>query len=128
MVLQCPRCRGVALEEIEVGEILVDRCPRCAGIWFDNAEISEIIGRQFPMTRFESVVPDEAASDVSIGCPRCDGVSLREFTCNEEGAGTGCLVYRCVSCIGSWLDRGELKAIEDASLSETLKTYFLNIK
>ena len=94
MALQCPRCRDMALEEIEVGEILVDRCPRCAGIWFDNAEISEIIGRQLPVTRFESVVPDDTASDASMGCPRCDGVSLREFACGEEGTGTGCVVHR----------------------------------
>ena len=128
MVLQCPRCRDVALEEIEVGEIIVDRCRRCAGIWFDNAEIGEITGRQFPVTRFESVVPEETNTDASMSCPRCDGVSLRRFTCGDESSEPGCLVYRCVSCIGSWLDRGELNAIEDPRLGETLKAYFSGLK
>ncbi len=128
MALECPRCQDVALEEIEVGEIIVDRCPRCAGIWFDNAEISEIIGRQLQVTQFESVVPKDEFSDKTMGCPRCEGVALRKYACNHEGDDRGCLVYRCVSCIGSWLDRGELRDIEDERLGETLKVYFSTVK
>jgi Zn-finger nucleic acid-binding protein len=128
MALECPRCENVSLEEIEVGEIIVDRCPRCAGIWFDNAEISEIIGRQLQVTKFESVVPKDELADKSMSCPRCDGVSLRKFVCSHEGAEQGCMVYRCVSCIGSWLDRGELRDIEDQRLGESLKAYFARVK
>ncbi|MCP4198641.1 MAG: zf-TFIIB domain-containing protein [Proteobacteria bacterium] len=128
MALDCPRCQNVSLEEIEVGEIIVDRCPRCAGIWFDNAEISEIIGRQFKVTKFESVVPKDEFSDKSMGCPRCEGVSLRKFGCGHEEEEQGCTVYRCVSCIGSWLDRGELREIEDGRLEESLKAYFTRVE
>ena len=127
MALDCPRCEQVALEEIDVGEIVVDRCPRCAGIWFDNAEISAIIGRQFQTTRFESIVPPSAAGDHDMSCPRCEDVPLRKFTCESPDGEPGCQVYRCVSCIGSWLDRGELRAMEDGRLEEVLKAYFSKV-
>ncbi len=126
MALDCPRCRQVVLNEIEVGGVVLDRCPRCAGIWFDNSEIGELVGRQSQVTSFESIVPPSDLSDEKINCPRCDDVSLRKLVSQREGKRER-VVYRCVSCIGTWLDRGELRDAEDAGLAEVLQDFFFKV-
>jgi Zn-finger nucleic acid-binding protein len=126
MALSCPRCEDVELEEIEVGEVIIDRCVQCAGIWFDSAEITSIVGPRARISNFESIVPGDDYCVDSMKCPRCQGVSLRRFltyTPTDEER----IAYRCVSCIGTWLDRGELRASEDPQLSSTLKNYFSEI-
>ena len=126
MALDCPRCREILLEEIELGEIPIDRCPRCAGLWFDNAEVGEITGLRSKLHKFESVVPPSDFSEEEMLCPRCDNVALRRLT--VDGTHRKHVLFRCVSCVGTWLDRGELKEHEDKRLTETLKAYFSNIE
>ena len=126
MALDCPRCQGVALEEIELGETPIDRCPRCAGLWFDNAEAGEITGMRSQLQKFESMVPPSEYGEEEIMCPRCEGVPLRRLALSGETREHQLL--RCVSCVGTWVDRGELREIEDASLVETLTTYFFKFQ
>jgi hypothetical protein len=38
--------------------------------------------------------------------------------------GPGRMVYRCASCSGTWIDRGELREQEDPGLPENLRRYF----
>ncbi len=123
MALDCPRCQNIQLEEIEIGDVLVDRCPRCAGLWFDHAEIGEITGPESRIRKVESMVPQPQFSSDVLNCPHCEGVSLREL--NSQGKKRKHTVYRCVSCVGTWLDRGQLREIEDPRLLETLKNYFV---
>lgn len=126
MALACPRCLDVKLEEIDVGDVILDRCPRCGGIWFDNAEIGEIVGTKSASSGFESTIPPAPDGSDAMECPRCNGVDLRKLTiCKDEGR--ACYVYRCISCIGTWLDRGELRAEEDGQLQGVLKSYFEKI-
>jgi len=100
----------------------VDRCPRCAGLWFDNAEIGEITGMRSKLQDFESIVPSSNFTETEMSCPRCEGVALRRLA--AKGKGVERTLYRCVSCVGTWLDRGELKELEDPTLVGTLKRYF----
>jgi Zn-finger nucleic acid-binding protein len=116
----------VALEEIELGETFVDRCPRCAGLWFDNAEAGEITGMRTQLEKFESIVPPSDHGEEEILCPRCEGVPLRRLTL--PGDTRNHQLLRCVSCVGSWVDRGELREIEDQTLVETLTTYFFKLR
>ena len=125
MALECPRCNEVLLDEIELGETPVDRCPQCAGLWFDNAEVGEITGMRTKLNKFESIVPPSDFCEEEMLCPRCEGVALRRLT--MEGDERKHTLFRCVSCVGTWLDRGELKEIEDKTLVENLKTYFEKI-
>lgn len=126
MALGCPRCEGVSLEQIEIGEVVVDRCPRCAGIWFDHAEVGEIAGRRAELARFESHAPAADASEPYTLCPRCVGVPLRRLPVQSTPAREG-LVLRCASCLGTWMDRGELREVEDGHLVENLKRYFSSL-
>ncbi len=121
MALKCPRCTDVDLDEIELDEVLIDRCPRCAGLWFDNSELGEITGMRPKLKKLESFVPASEHSDDNMPCPRCDGVLLRHVTTEEQTRRHALL--RCASCMGTWMDRGELRTLEDKHLIDTLKAY-----
>ncbi len=123
MALDCPRCHEVQLQEIEVGKVLLDRCPRCAGIWFDHDEVGGIIGRRDGIKKLESIVPPPEREIPSMSCPRCPDVSLRELKYREV-ADREIIAYRCVSCAGTWIDRGALREAEDPQLAKTLEHYF----
>jgi Zn-finger nucleic acid-binding protein len=123
MALECPRCSELVLSEIELDDVVIDRCPRCAGLWFDNSEIGEIIGRSSGLARLESIVPSSDSAQTKMPCPRCDQVQLRELI-SKEGDDRQYIVYRCASCMGTWLDRGELREIEDSGLVQILKDHF----
>ncbi len=120
MAQNCPRCAGVKLEEIELGEILVDRCRRCAGLWFDGEEIGELVGRRKGILHMESTVPAREREQPGMACPRCEDVMLRESTVCASGR----FLYRCASCAGTWLDRGELRDWEDGGIVAGLAAYF----
>lgn len=122
MSLECPRCKHAILEEIELGEVPVDRCPCCAGIWFDNAEVGELTGLKTKLQGFESIVPPSDLEHENMRCPRCEGVTMRRLTMPTVERST--TLFRCVSCLGTWLDRGELREIEDPKLIESLTAFF----
>ena len=126
MSLKCPRCDEIGLDEIEIGDVLVDRCPRCAGIWFDHDEIGRIAGNNPNLKRLDSFIPPGGRDFTEITCPRCPQVSLRKLTLNRAD-GSEQIVFRCASCGGTWLDRGELRVIEDQMLLKVLASYFSSV-
>jgi len=125
MPLECPRCPAVLLEDIELDDVVLDRCPRCAGVWFDNDEIAQVVGPSEEVRRIEAAIPEasEVEEGAEIYCPRCLDVPLRRLEM-ERGDGRVRILHRCASCMGTWIDRGELRAQEDPRLSEALKGYF----
>ena len=127
MELNCPRCENTKLDEIEVGDVYIDRCPRCAGIWFDNSEIVQIAKKSSKsLERVDSIVPPVEGKQNDMFCPKCKGVALRQFEFERQNGRTAVL-FRCVSCLGTWLDRGELREIEDPHLIDTLASHFSNL-
>ncbi|MCP4680051.1 MAG: zf-TFIIB domain-containing protein [Deltaproteobacteria bacterium] len=126
MALDCPRCPDIKLDEIEVDEVVVDRCPRCAGIWFDADEIIQIVGRESKLRRIDSIVPPPDAVEESMECPRCTDVHLRKIAVKEDEDRLY-VIHRCISCVGNWLDRGELREAEDPRLADVLKNHFSTI-
>ena len=123
MMLMCPRCRMKRLDEIELGEVVVDRCTCCGGLWFDNDEISELLGRTKEARRVETTVPPEGDRAKELTCPRCADVALRALVVAGDVAAAR-TVFRCASCSGTWVDRGELRAFEDPRLLEALRLFF----
>ena len=123
MRLMCPRCRTRKLDEVEITEIVIDRCLCCGGLWFDSDESCGLIGRTPEVKRVETTVPPEEDVVKELACPRCE-VALRALPLAGGEGESARTVYRCASCSGTWLDRGELRAFEDARLAEVLKGYF----
>ena len=118
MALDCPRCKTGVLQEIELGDVPIDRCDTCAGLWFDNDELAQVTGRGDLALEIEGTIPPVEAADNRLACPRCPEVALRRLDVR------GVAVYRCVSCAGTWLDRGALSAEEDPGLGDRLRDRF----
>ena len=124
MALGCPRCKGVSLEEIELEGVLLDRCFRCAGLWFDHDEVSQMVNATPTLKKLESVIPSPDFAVASLTCPRCQTVALREFRLSGGEDRQEILVYRCASCSGSWLDRGQLRYVEDGGIADAMRAIF----
>jgi Zn-finger nucleic acid-binding protein len=124
MALDCPRCKRVKLEEVDLGEVVIDRCSRCAGLWFDNDEIGEAIGRHSGLRELESAIPSVEAEVGALSCPRCPDVALRKLTVDATAGRRPSVVFRCASCAGTWIDRGQLHDHEDPRLIDALRAYF----
>lgn len=43
--MECPRCTGAPLVEIDRDGITLDRCERCRGIWLDRGELEKLLAR-----------------------------------------------------------------------------------
>lgn len=124
MALDCPRCRRVKLEEVDLGEVVIDRCARCAGLWFDNDEIGAAVGQRDGLRAIETQIPPSEDAVPSVFCPRCPEVYLRRLAIDVPEGRRPSVIYRCASCAGTWIDRGELRDQEDSRLIETLTAYF----
>lgn len=125
MALDCPRCRVGNLHEIEIGEVLIDRCDTCAGLWFDNDEVGDIAGPKGVGRRIEGALPPVENALPKMACPRCPEVALRRLRIDRPDPNArAAVVFRCVSCGGTWLDRGELCEYEDPGLPDLLRRHF----
>jgi Zn-finger nucleic acid-binding protein len=124
MALDCPRCVRVKLEEVDLGEVVVDRCARCAGVWFDNDEIGNAVGNRPGLRKLESAIPPLEDEIGALRCPRCPDVALRKLAVDAPAGRPAAVVYRCASCAGTWIDRGELREQEGPGLSGASRAYF----
>ena len=120
MELDCPRCSIGKLEEIEVDGILIDRCRVCGGLWFDSGELTHVSGDDEAVKELEAQMPTLQGD---ISCPRCEKTSLRKQSLlvgepNESD------IFRCPSCLGSWIDRGVLSGSEDKYIAHNTRSCF----
>jgi Zn-finger nucleic acid-binding protein len=115
--MDCPRCLA-GLDEIYTPEgVLVDFCPSCKGSWYDRGEL---LFRSRSPRRLKPLLegPLLSSHPSDLRCPRCRA--------SMEVGGLGspdCVVDRCPSCGGVWLDAGErarLDAIASTKLAAPL--------
>ena len=118
----CPVCR-VDLKSSDLGEygfVIIDVCPTCQGSWFDKGELDRL--DESVWTDVEKAEFDNVGSDhKSVRCPKCD-VELEPLSPTDAKT---LIVDRCPSCLGFWLDRGELdrvREVADKDVSEILDT------
>lgn len=95
MALACPGC-GVRMISLREASVEVERCPACDGLWLDRGELTSRGG----------ALPAENAQWMGQRpCPRCS-VPMQVV------AGGGIEIDRCSSCMGIYLDRGELELLQ----------------
>lgn len=107
--MDCPAC-DKPLQEMEVGEIVVDACENgCGGVWFDNYELQKVDEKHesageklLEVARDPNVRVDHATQRT---CPKCsDQPMLKHFMSVKHEVE----VDECPACGGLWLDCGEL--------------------
>lgn len=90
------------MQAIFLNGVEIDRCTACAGLWFDWSELGRVSRR--PM------VSKRVAEATGRPCPRCK-VDLVGAVLPP-----GITVERCGSCVGYFLEAGELEAFTGRSL------------
>ena len=116
-LMKCPTDQSDLERQTYEGEIEIDRCPSCGGVWLDQGELekaqenlaadhSDRLGRIGSVAQAYEFARQQA--QIPSSCPKCDS----ELYPEEYGYCSQILVDRCPSCLGIWLDAGELQSLE----------------
>lgn len=104
--IECPKC-SVMMKQIVVTTpmtaVEVDHCQGCEGYWFDRYELVKVIDEKMdgPLP-YENI---EERGNIAV-CPRCRGHIDTKSLWDIK-------VDLCNDCGGIWLDKGELKEVQD---------------
>jgi Zn-finger nucleic acid-binding protein len=106
--MNCPKCLK-ELGPMVLDNVRLEFCVGCRGLWFEEEEISFMteLTNDFPN-------PQSARSEgkmTRFPCPHCKK-KLEEIHFSPPHR---VLLDRCLSCHGVWLDRGELKKVEETA-------------
>lgn len=111
--MNCPRCK-IDLQSAVVAErnsrIQLDTCPRCEGSWFDSGELSQLDRVAEPVLLEIRNIPDSSEQMAALNCPHCNDHPKMEKVLHPRDYKV--VMDFCPTCQGIWLDKGELKAIQ----------------
>ena len=111
--LSCPRDHAALVSSVYEATIEVDNCPTCRGVWLDKGKleaIQETVERDYAKALAdpsEAPLPSLQPRGL-IQCPKC----AVEMTARQYGMGSQILIDVCPEGCGTWLDQGELAALE----------------
>ena len=119
----CPRCDGF-LEPLSVQEVgasfIAHRCSKCDGRFFQAGDLEKVDDIIAP-TLFEiRRIPSASEQQRRAYCPVCPEKVI--MTKAEHRRDSKVIIDICPSCKGTWLDKGELDAIQ----TEGLLTFLAN--
>ena len=119
--IDCPRCK-LELRKTTIREknqsIEVDQCDHCQGIWFDEQELSQLDKIVEPVLWEQRSLPLEDDQLKALQCPACKEFVRMEK--HEHPRDEKVIIDVCISCKGIWLDKGELRAIQQQGLFSLL--------
>lgn len=112
------------MERIPVGKLIVDHCARCGSMWFDPYELEAVLKQEGAA---ETVDYGAAKHDYqwkvyrgsTLLCPRDETPMLTVPDPRQPHVE----IDVCKTCGGVLLDAGELKDLDEFTLSERLKAF-----
>ncbi|MHC4149297.1 MAG: TFIIB-type zinc ribbon-containing protein [Planctomycetota bacterium] len=126
--MRCPCC-DVELKNRSIKNLETDECPECKGIWFEDDELrkaKDSEDRDLNWMDFEIWKNKDKFKPRprNLACPQCNQTLVA-----VDYGDTNVEIDYCPHCKGSWLDKGEFKAIIEALTNELLtKTFSEYIK
>ena len=122
--MKCVKCDG-ELKKVTFGETEVDQCKKCSGIWFDFGELEDVLDQE-NIEKLRNVVDNNAGQDAAKGsCPRCGGegkmVQVTDFRDKKVHIDT------CPVCYGQWLDGGEIDALKQKGMLQSIGGFFKHL-
>ena len=106
---ECHKC-WVKLEKKEVEtfgpNVIIDVCPKCKGIWLDENELGKLLKDRKLANYLTKYIGTKSRSPMV--CPRCGMTMDIEKADDIE-------VDVCLNCGGVWLDKGELEKLKEKS-------------
>ena len=132
--MNCPKCDGVATDEVEVQSVKVDRCPECGGTWFEQNELRQVKDREshgdygwLDVTLWQDANEVKIDEESRTRCPK-DGAALATVRYGKPEIA----VEVCPLCFGLWLDKGEYEEViahlAEQVDSETLAAYLADVE
>ncbi|MCA9213578.1 MAG: zf-TFIIB domain-containing protein [Planctomycetales bacterium] len=123
--MQCPR-DGTVLENVVVLRTILDKCHTCDGLWLDAGELERICDKH--VTGVEEQLEKDFGNPVAerrpmkgfMRCPKCENARLQRIGYSYSGSKV-VEIDRCESCLGLWIDKGELDAIVNAQMTKGSK-------
>ena len=116
--MNCPKCQ-TPMDEVEFGEVQVDRCPNCLGIFFDELEREAL--EKMPAAEALDIGHPKIGAEYNkidhIECPRCGGGMMRMVAPGQHHI----WFEQCKACGGSFLDAGEFRDLKERTLTDFLK-------
>lgn len=111
--MQCPRCNGeLHAAELEQGDecVRVEKCDRCSGLWLARGQLAALATVVRPTLVERKRVPGRAEQLVPMPCPKCKDVPVMVKMTSERDKDV--MFDMCPQCEGTWLDGGELEAVQ----------------
>ena len=116
--MECPRCQNeLKAEHIKdlKDQIPLHHCDNCEGIWI-SAPSLETLEKVTDIQLLEiKQVPSAKEQKVPLKCPIHNDTIMDKFKHPKDSA----VIYdQCPKCQGVWLDKGELKAIQEEGIGK----------
>jgi Zn-finger nucleic acid-binding protein len=117
--MKCPRCSSV-LSPVEYDGVKIEVCPGCKGEWLYAGELQKIIEYHDEVFTSEEIASLDAVNKEiftaekddhdDLSCPCCENVPMEHF---NYGDTSGIILHKCTECDGIWMDKDELKKVEE---------------
>jgi len=117
--MNCPRCNSV-LQSVEYDGQKVEVCSGCKGEWLFAGELQKIVEHHDEVFTPEEIASLDAVNKEiftaekddknELNCPACGDVQMEHF---NYGDTSGIILHKCTECGGIWMDKDELKKIEE---------------
>lgn len=117
--MNCPRCNSV-LQSVEYDGQKVEVCSGCKGEWLFAGELQKIVEHHDEVFTPEEIASLDAVNKEiftaekddkdELNCPACGDVQMEHF---NYGDTSGIILHKCTGCGGIWMDKDELKKIEE---------------
>ena len=124
--MYCPRCSSPLVKEI-IDEVTVEfdvfGCPSCKGLWIVN--LSDLaVAEKITEPRLIEFrhIPSSKEQMKPLTCPACDNMQYMNKV--ESSRDHKVIMDVCPSCQGVWLDKGELRAIQQESWSSIMSRLY----
>ena len=98
----------------------VESCPGCKGEWLHAGELEKIVEHHDEVFSEEELASlDLVSKEVftaekddhdELNCPACEDVPMEHFNYADT---SGIILHKCTECEGIWMDKDELKKIEE---------------
>ena len=123
-MMNCPRCE-IPLEESQ--QIDVDTqldfhsCKSCDGLWLSKPVLNYLEKIKEPVIFEFLQIDSELDQLIGLDCPSCEEGNLMKKA--EHPRDERVIMDYCEACEGIWLDKGELRAIQQEGLFDSLAKF-----
>lgn len=121
--MTCPRCQtklvpGRLAEHSILEKVMV--CETCKGTFIGPDDLADVAMQEHEALFEFRRIPGEAEQLAPLACPAC-AITMDKVTSDRDAK---VIMDHCSKCNHTWLDHGEIKAIQTESLVANLASLF----